>query len=151
MIRLSLLSYHNDKSLFFVQASIKTPKTKYPILTMIRICFLLLLGTSQVNLSLTNQPTLDKSFVRSHVNLSLFKTDFRDGSIKSLLSDIVYGYLIRELTKISNFPTIVANNISEQCQNDSRDYRTANLNLENWANQSNASFTVVSFLCKKWL
>lgn len=55
---------------------------------------------------------------------------------KSSISDIAVGLLIHELAKTSNFPTLVATNISEKCHNDSQAYFDANLLLVNWANQS---------------
>lgn len=58
------------------------------------------------------------------------------GDDRKFINDITVGLLLRELTKSSNFPTLVATNISEKCHNDSQDYFTANLYLVPWANQS---------------
>lgn len=72
----------------------------------------------------------------SDIDPKLYESKTTSGSSKSLISDIVIGVLLRELTRTSNFPTLVATNISEKCHNDSQDYFTAHLLLTNWATKS---------------
>ena len=92
-----------------------------------------------------NLPELHSSENEPDINL-IDSIKSRPGNEKSFISDVVLGYLIRELTRTANFPTLVASNISEQCHNDSQDYRTANFLLVNWANKSK-SFQIYFIRC----
>ena len=58
---------------------------------------------------------------------------------KSLISNILLSLIAlrrHDRTKTSNFPTLVATNISERCHNDSVDYHNAYLLRIDWAKKS---------------
>jgi hypothetical protein len=77
----------------------------------------------------------------SEIDPSLYLNQQNDD--KSIVSNIVTNAIVaffsrerRNLSKRSNFPTLVATNISEQCLNDSIAYHQAYLLRVDWAKKS---------------
>lgn len=77
----------------------------------------------------------------SEIDPSLYLNQQKDD--KSIVSNIVTNAIVaffarerRNLSKRSNFPTLVATNISEQCLNDSIAYHQAYLLRVDWAKKS---------------
>lgn len=119
---------------------------------MLRFNFLLVLMVVGQVISLNDRPKILRNnplelkligkLLREKPELAkIDPTFFQDRSkqygTKTLISKFVYAILIGQLTKMSNFPTLVVKNISEKCHNDSQAYFNAYLLLANWANQSN--------------
>lgn len=94
----------------------------------------------------------------SEFNPEILKMKSQKGDGKALIDIIIANIWRRrrERTKSSNFPTLVATNISEKCHNDSQDFYTAYLLRVDWAKQSKSNLitTIVFFFinCKMlWL
>ena len=88
---------------------------------------------------------IEQEFKDLKSELSEFNTDILEMSSKNgtalvdVIGNIVLGNIWRRQrgrTKSSNFPTLVASNISEKCHNDSQDFYTAYLLRVDWAKQS---------------
>lgn len=116
--------------------------------TIILLYLLVLFGNSQ-SVSLTNkekqvdQPDLtDPDAFETDIgnwDRTNLVSNSPDGDGKSIASNAVIAYLAqqrRKISKESNFPTMVATNISEQCHNDSVAYHEAYLLRVDWAKQS---------------
>lgn len=82
------------------------------------------------------QKLIQESPELAKIDPSLFQDMAKEYGTQSYISKLVYAHLISQLTKMSNFPTLVATNISKKCYNDSQEYYKANLLLLKWANQS---------------
>jgi hypothetical protein len=87
----------------------------------------------------------------SEIDPSLYLNQQNDD--KSIVSNIVTNAIVaffarerRNLSKRSNFPTLVATNISEQCLNDSIAYHQAYLLRVDWAKQSKSSSKCFYFI-----
>ena len=82
-------------------------------------------------------------------NPDILEMSSKKGDGKALIDvigNIVLGNIWRRQrgrTKSSNFPTLVASNISEKCHNDSQDFYTAYLLRVDWAKQSNKFYYVI--------
>lgn len=115
--------------------------------TIILLYLLVLFGNSQ-SVSVTNkekqvdQPDLtDPDAFETDIgnwDRTNLVSNSPDGDGKSIASNAVIAYLAqqrRKISKESNFPTMVATNISEQCHNDSVAYHEAYLLRVDWAKQ----------------
>ncbi len=81
----------------------------------------------------------------SEIDPSLYLNEQKgDKSIvTNIITDVIVAFFARErrnLSKRSNFPTLVATNISEQCLNDSIAYHQAYLLRVDWAKKSKYIF-----------
>jgi len=82
----------------------------------------------------------------SEIDPSLYLKQQNDDKsiVTNIITDVIVAFFARErrnLSKRSNFPTLVANNISEQCLNDSIAYHQAYLLRVDWAKKSNILLT----------
>ena len=129
------------------------------IRVMIFFCLIILVGAGQVVTLTSNQEQLGQfDFVGSdgvqqefeNLGLELSEIDpslylNQQNDDKSIVTNIVSNAIVaffareqRNLSKRSNFPTLVATNISEQCLNDSAAYHEAYLLRVDWAKKSNS-------------
>jgi hypothetical protein len=77
----------------------------------------------------------------SEIDPSLYLNQQNDDKsiVSNIVTNAIVAFLTRErhnLSKRSNFPTLVATNISEQCLNDSIAYHQAYLLRVDWAKKS---------------
>jgi hypothetical protein len=117
---------------------------------LLPICLVLLVGFGKTTSSLINNRELHHNSSVSSDGIpqeEINKNQQRNG--KSMATDIItqaiIALLAREqhnITKSSNFPTLVATNISEQCHKDSVNsviYHQAYLLRVDWAKKSNSN------------
>lgn len=110
---------------------------------------IMLIVTTEVTSSLSNtqNDSIKMQDILHETEDSLFQNEFDSNSFQEKSKkemrtfDIVFDYIVREITSISNFPTLVARNISEQCRNDTRDFRAAKFKFTDWAMKSKFSMS----------
>jgi hypothetical protein len=108
------------------------------------IFLVLLVGFGKTNSFTDNRELHHNSSVSSDgiPQEEINKNQQRDGKsmATNIITQAIIALLAREqhnITKSSNFPTLVATNISEQCHKDSGTYHQAYLLRVDWAKKSN--------------
>ena len=130
------------------------------IRVMIFFCLIILVGAGQVVTSNQEQfgqfdfvgsdavqqefETLGLELSEIDPSLYLNQQNEDKSIVTNIVSNAIVAFFARErrnLSKRSNFPTLVATNISEQCLNDSAAYHQAYLLRVDWAKKSNPLLT----------
>jgi hypothetical protein len=112
---------------------------------LLPIFLVLLVGFGKTTSSLINNRELHHNSSVSSDGIpqeEINKNQQRDGKsmATNIITQAIIALLAREqhnITKSSNFPTLVATNISEQCHKDSVTYHQAYLLRVDWAKKSN--------------
>jgi hypothetical protein len=94
------------------------------------------------NSSISSDGVQQEETGQNLLNPEANKNQQRDGKsmATNIITQAIIALLAREqhnITKSSNFPTLVATNISEQCHKDSGTYHQAYLLRVDWAKKSN--------------